>query len=671
MSNFRQRHLVSALALLVVGGPLLAQASDPQVIIVTGKALDLPVGQRAFAADVLTAEDTRTLASGRIEDLLSRAPGVQQFRRSDSRSANPSAQGITLRGLGGNASSRTLVLLDGVPLVDPFFGYVPLSALAPERLDSVRVLRGGGAGAFAAGAVAGTIDLASAGPDALGLLSGSALFNDRGESELSASLAPRLGSGFAVLSGRWDRGQGFWTTPASQRVPASVRARFESWSTAVRAVAPLTADVELQARALLFDDQRTLRFAGADTGASGQDASLRLVGRGAWQFEALGYVQARDFSNVVISATSFRKTLDQRRTPATGLGAKVELRPPLANGQVLRLGVDWRRQRGEMQEEAYSAATGLVTARRKAGGANSDLGFYAEHDWRLGPALLTLSARADRWTVADGFFREANAAGAVTTSQAFADRAGWEDSLRGGLLVEATPELSLRVAAYTGLRQPTLNELYRPFTVFPVTTRANAALANERLAGFEGGFDWTPLPALTLRLTGFDNRVKGAIANVTIGPNLRERRNVDAVHSRGVEAGLEARLGNVSLDGALSWLSARVEAGGASAALDGKRPAQVPSLSASTTLAWRPAERWLLAATLRHTGAQWEDDLETDRLPAATTIDAVAELPLGQQVKLVLRGENLADTRTITRNQGGSQDLGAPRTFWAGFRISM
>ncbi|MEY4238251.1 MAG: hypothetical protein RL339_852, partial [Pseudomonadota bacterium] len=343
----------------------------------------------------------------------------------------------------------------------------------------------------------------------------------------------------------------------------------------------------------------------------------------------------------------------------------------LGEGQTLRLGADWRRQRGEMQEEAYSAVTGLVTARRKAGGVNSDLGFYAEHDWRFGAALLTLSARADRWQVAEGFFREANAAGTVTTDRSFADRSGWQESLRGGLLVEAAPGLSLRAAAYTGLRQPTLNELYRPFTVFPVTTRSNAALENERLAGFEGGFDWTPLPKLTLRLTGFDNRVKGAIANVTIGPNLRERRNVDAVRSRGVEASLDAKLGDFSFDAALSWLSARVEASGASAALNGKRPAQVPRLSASASLAWRPADRWVIATTLRHTGAQWEDDLETDRLPAATTLDAVAEVPLTRNLLLVLRAENLTDEQIVTRNQAGSIDLGVPRTVWAGFRISM
>ncbi|MFN9376259.1 MAG: hypothetical protein ACK564_04350, partial [Novosphingobium sp.] len=65
------------------------------------------------------------------------------------------------------------------------------------------------------------------------------------------------------------------------------------------------------------------------------------------------------------------------------------------------------------------------------------------------------------------------------------------------------------------------------------------------------------------------------------------------------------------------------------------------------------------------------DDLETDRLPAATTLDAVAEVPLTRHLLLVLRAENLTDEQIITRNQAGSIDLGAPRTVWAGFRISM
>ena len=213
------------------------QKSPDGPIVVTGRGLEATPATPAYGVQEIARDRLTSSASGRIEDVLSSAAGFQQFRRSDSRSSNPSAQGVTLRALGGNATSRTLVLLDGVPMADPMFGYIPLSAIAPERLASVRVTRGGGAGAFGAGAVAGTIELTSADADTLGLVSGSALADDRGETELSGTLAPTLGRGFAVLSGRWDRGQGFWMTPSAQRVPASVRARYDSWSASARLVA--------------------------------------------------------------------------------------------------------------------------------------------------------------------------------------------------------------------------------------------------------------------------------------------------------------------------------------------------------------------------------------------------------------------------------------------------
>lgn len=664
--------LTSAIAFaaaLVSPAAARAEEAEPsQPIVVTGRGLaDTPASP---AYDVVEIGQDRLNASpsGRIEEVLSSVAGFQQFRRSDSRSSNPSAQGVTLRALGGNATSRALVLLDGVPMADPMFGYIPLSAIAPERLGAVRVTRGGGTGAFGSGAVAGTIELSSASAQELGLFSGEALVDDRGETELSGTLAPRLGEGFAVLSGRWDRGQGFWTTPASQRVTATVRAHYDSWSTSLRAVAPLGDGIELQARGLLFEDDRVLRFRGATTGASGQDASLRLVGRGDWQFDALAYLQARDFHNVVISSTSFLKTLDQRRTPSTGLGGKIELRPPVGEAHVLRLGADLRIGDAELQEESY--ANNAVTRRRRAGGRNSDVGLFIEDDWTLGALVLTGGVRADRWTIRDGFLRETNQAGTtVLTNNVFPDRQGWDASFRGGAVWRAGGGVSLRAAGYTGIRLPTVNELYRPFVVFPVTTQANAALRNEEVRGVDLGIDFAPSRAVSLSLTAFANRVEHAIANVTLAPNLRQRQNVDAIRAKGLELGAQLRLGAVSLDGSLALTDAEVQASGAQAQLDGKRPAQTPKVAAAATLAWRPRDGVTLSATLRHVGAQFEDDLEVDTLRAATTLDAYVEAPLVGPFSLVLRGENLTDTEVITRNQGGSIDLGTPRTLWAGVKV--
>lgn len=663
------RHWIAGTGLaLAMATPLSAEDGGP-MIVVTGEGLDETPAAPAYDTRTIDRETLMSVPSGRIEDALSSIAGFQQFRRSDSRSANASAQGVTLRALGGNATSRALVLLDGVPMSDPFFGYIPFSALAPERLAQIRVTRGGGSGPFGAGALAGTIELESAGIDVLEGVAGQVLANDRGETEVSTTAATRLGSGFLVASGRWDRGKGFFSTPGADRVPLSARAAFDGWSAQIRGVAPLADDIELQFRGLAYRDERTLRFEGADSTIEGQDGSLRLIGRGPWQFDAIAYVQARNFTNRIISSTRFVPVLDQRNTPATGLGGKLELRPPVGDAHVLRLGVDYRRSNGELYENAISAFTGAVRARRNAGGTNTDLGLFVENDWTIGSLVLTAGARLDRWTIRDGFFDERDGDGLSVVSRAYSDRTGWDASFRGGALFRASDAIALRAAAYSGLRLPTLNELYRPFVVFPVVTEANAALENERLEGVEAGVDLTPADGVVVSFTAFDNRVKNAIANVTLGTNLRQRRNIDAIHARGIELSASATFGRFDAIASAAWTDAESRGSGFAAALDGNRPSQTPRFVGATTLSYRPAENWVFSMSLRHVGAQFEDDLETDILPAATTLDAFARVPISDGISLVFRGENLTGETIVTRNQGGSIDLGVPRTVWGGVRF--
>ncbi|MEM6494800.1 MAG: TonB-dependent receptor [Pseudomonadota bacterium] len=653
--------------------PLAAQESGEETpegdILVTGEGLEPALSNSVYATTELPRDTIIASASGRLDDVLRNVAGFQQFRRSDSRSSNPTAQGVTLRALGGNATSRALVLLDGVPVADPFFGYIPFTALSPDTLGRIRVTRGGGSGPFGSGALAGTIELESAGPGEAGDFRGGLLGNDRGETEASAALTQQLGAGFASVSGRWDRGRGFFTALQDQRVPASARAAFDSWQVGLRGVAPINPDLEVQARVSLFEDHRTLRFDGADSMIEGQDASLRFVGRGEWAFDALGYVQSRNFNNIIISSNSFVPVLDQRNTPSTGLGGKIEVRPPISDAHDVRVGVDYRRADGELFEDAISSFTGLVRERRNAGGNTSNLGLFIEDDWQIGPLLLTGGLRADHTRIDDGFFRAVDPAGALVSEVIAEDRSDWAVNWRAGALFYATRRLEVRAAAYTGIRLPTLNELYRPFVVFPVVTQANAELENERLEGFELGVDWYPTRAIALSLTAFDNRVENAIANVTLAPNLRQRQNLPAIDAQGIEASAVIVLGKVSFDGSLAYTDATIDGEGASTALDGNRPPQTPELAASATLAWQPAQGWRLASTLRHTSAQFEDDQETDRLAPATTLDLFASAPLAKGIEAVVRAENLLDEEIVTRNAAGAIDLGVPQTFWAGVRV--
>jgi outer membrane receptor protein involved in Fe transport len=176
------------------------------------------------------------------------------------------------------------------------------------------------------------------------------------------------------------------------------------------------------------------------------------------------------------------------------------------------------------------------------------------------------------------------------------------------------------------------------------------------------------MPGIALSLTAFDNQVEDAIANVTLTPTTRQRRNLDAIEAQGLELSATAELGRVSFAGSLAYTDAEVRGTGLAASLDGNRPSQTPEIAASGTLSWEPTQGALLSATLRHVGEQFESDVETDVLPAATTLDLFGQYPLWRELSAVARVENLLDEEIVTRNDGSTRDLGVPQTFWIGLR---
>ncbi|HEU0133602.1 MAG TPA: TonB-dependent receptor, partial [Allosphingosinicella sp.] len=488
-----------------------------------------------------------------------------------------------------------------------------------------------------------------------------------------------------AVSGAWQRGDGFIPIVRDQRGPADRPSPYEQMSLAIRAVGPLPGGTELQASALAFSDSRERGTAFSQIRTRGADASLRLVGR---RWSALAYVQTRDFYNsfasVAAGRTSASRTSEQFSVPATGLGARIEARPRIGSGLELRLGGDWRSTEGETRER-FAFVAGSATRGRVAGGRTQTAGGFVEGAWIADAVTVTAGARLDRWTISDGRLGErVLATGSVLTDSDFADRSGLEPTGRAGIAWRAADDLTLRGAVYLGWRLPTLNELYRPFRVGIDATAANSELAPERLRGVEAGLDWRPSPGARIGFTAFANRLGGAIANVTLGRgpgtfpgvgfvaaggDYRRRDNLESIEAKGIE--LEARYssGAWSVSGGWSWVDPEVKAGGAALALDGLRPAQTPRHSLSSTLAWSSGGAGA-SLTARYSSAQFEDDLNRQRLPGALTLDAVGLVPIGRRIAIEARAENVTNARALAGISGdGIEERATPRNLWIGLRL--
>jgi len=673
------------LFLLLAGCPVSAAAQQAPDIIVTGRGLGAARGEQVYSAVTIDRDRLAASPSNRLDDTLRDVPGFQLFRRSDARSANPTSQGATLRALGGNASSRALLLLDGVPQTDPFGGWISWTAYDPRRLGRIRVVRGGGTGVNGPGALAGTIELESAAPDESEGLAAAIFYGSRDSIDAFAGAGLKLGDGFLSVSTAWARGDGFIPVVREQRGPVDRRSPYRQGSIALLAVTPVSSAIALQAGAAAFTDQRERGTAFSGVDSEGADASLRLIGRGALPFALLAYVQMRDFANdfaaVGAGRATISQTLDQYSVPSTGRGARAELRPTLGLIE-LRLGGDWRETEGRTQE-LFTFVSGAPTRSRVAGGRTRTLGAFAEAGWEAGALTLTAGGRIDRWWIADGSLRERTlATNALLTDLAFPDRSGWEPTARAGIGWRPSAGLLLRAAAYRGWRLPTLNELYRPFRVGADATAANAALAPERLEGVEAGLELRPASGARLGITLFANRLEDAIANITLGQGpgnfpgvgfvaaggaFRQRRNVDAIRSRGVEVDASFTLGALRLAAGYSFADAEVQASGAALPLDGLRPAQTPRHSASASLSWAAPNGARAMLIGHYVGSQYEDDLNRDLIADALTFDAAAALPILRTLSLEGRVENLGNARVVAGISGaGIVERATPRTLWLG-----
>lgn len=692
----RFRSLLLVLPIPLITPPALAQQSDEQVVVVRGDPL--PPEDESTWSQSLDEDDLDREASGRVESAVGDLGGLQ-FRRSDARSAHPTSQGLTLRGLGGNAASRVLVLLDGVPQADPFGGWVSWPGYDAIPLSSVTLERGGGTGEHGAGALAGTLSLTTREPTDDVDFGGQFLAGSRTSLASRAHAAFPTGPVQHMVSASAETSDGFVLAAPEQRGPVDEKAPYQQAGAFWRSQANLGQALNLSASGRGFLDRRTRGVPFTENENDGFDLSLQAASHETanQQWSALVYFQSRklasSFASVNDERTEARQVLDQVRVPSNGLGARLAFDSDIGRDMRLVWGADFRRTEGRSEEE-YLFVEGVPSRERTAGGISETGGLFSSLSWR-GIRRLTLSAsgRADFWHLHGGFRSERELSGPPLSDEDFANRTGVEGTGRLGVGFDAAKSVHLRGASYTGFRLPTLNELYRPFRVGSDATAANAQLNPERLWGTELGFDVRPLSGLLASFTAFENHLQGAIANVTLaqGPGAfdgvgfvaeggayRQRQNLSSIRSLGFDAALTLddrllRLPGIEWGVLYSLVRSQVSGGEQAVELSGLEPAQVPTHSFASTLSWSSAPGGTtLSTTLRYLGQQFEDDLNQVVLDDAWTLDAAAKVLLAAQIHALLRAENLTDARIeASKDSSGFTEIATPRTIWVGISYGM
>jgi outer membrane receptor protein involved in Fe transport len=602
------------------------------------------------SATVLDHEMLATAPAWTLDDQLRSLPGFSLFRRSSSRVANPTTQGVTLRGLAASGASRALVLADGIPLNDPFGGWVYWDRLPAASIDRVEVARGGSSDLHGTDALGGAIRVDTSdsqlarvwvegGSDKTGRVSTYA-----GQTVRSWQL---FGAAEAFTT------DGFVIVAPESRGPIDVPAFSEHVSgfggvrTAIR-----PARVEL--RGSYFDEDRGNGTPYQINATIIRQFSALTSGEGlggAWLARGFGQSQDYDqtFSAVAIDR-SFERPVNLQHVDTQAFGAGFEwLRGGARHGWLVN--ANYRLVDSDLLEGPPAIGpVPLADVRQQVGGVVVQASF----------------APSDRWTIGAGV------RGEVWQSES---RDGSTVSRVGGVFPRASAawrasdSVSLRAAVTNAYRTPTINELFRPFAAGGTLTQPNPALVPEDAVGFEGAA-LVRRGRAAARLTGFWTRLDDAIVNVTLESTpttiLRQRQNAGRIRAAGIEFEADLRLkGYLSITGAAAFIDSVFTEG---AGLDGLRVPQVPKWQASAGLT---ASRASLSGSIdwRFIGQQYDDDRNQFSLDDSNMINGRVGWRVRRAIEVFAALENAFDEEQDV-GRTPIRTIGLPRTARVGVRWS-
>jgi outer membrane receptor protein involved in Fe transport len=668
-----------------------------EAITVTATRSEQRLGAVPASVSVMDRAEIQRSPAVVADDVLRRLPAFSLFRRTSSLSSHPTAQGVSLRGVGPSGVSRTLVLLDGVPFNDPFGGWVHWTRVPLDGADRIEVVDGASSNLYGNYAMGGVINIISrpALPRSLEFRTQYGSWN-----------SPKLDLRASDVWGRWSATvdlssfdtEGFAVVAADERGPVDTKAAVQYANVKARLQYDVNANVQAFVSGGYFREDRDNAKVSTINGVaeanstrwSSFSAGMRARLSGGDEVEARVFGDAETFRSNFMAVTdptgtrsAGRMSLNQR-VPTTSFGALTQWSRAFGPRHAVSAGLDWRTVTGESQEEVLDFVRGETPVTlRESGGHQQSVGVFVQDIIAVTDALtVTLSGRLDHWRNNEGRNLEVSVATGNPTAghqPSLPDRSDTVGSPRVAALYAINPRVSVWGSVGAGFRAPTLNELYRQFRVGSVITLANHELGPERLVGGEAGVRLAPTSDLSVRATWFDNRVSDPVSNVTIATGAtvtQQRQNLGRTRIHGIQADAEYR---PSADWRMSagylYSHATIKEFDANPSIVGNFLPQVPRHRASFAVSYTDPRFVDVTLDVQAVGSQFDDDQNSRVVPGYSDPGlpkyALVSLHVSRRVSpaldVFLGAQNLFDQQYFVGTLPTT--IGTPRMITAGVRV--
>ena len=725
---FKQKKISACIGVLFGSALISAQAQiapppdyDQKLksVTVTATRSGTPLDEIPLNTTVLTKEALEVAPDQTIDQILKNVPGVI-LNDTPYYQKDPTGQSINVRGLG---NARTLVLIDGVPANDAFYGTVQWNLVPMSSIDSVEFIRGGVSslwgnygmggviniktktpvnsqqeasasyGAFGTGNVAASKDLIAS--ENLQLRFSADYFNTDGYQNI-ATISPasptsiKNGQGDAASHNSNVRMQGYFK--ATQDTNGFFRLGYHTMSDLSSGYSFATnimqeTDLAGGTTTRLDDKSKVdVNFFYENTGFNKQNGSTTTTK-----------------SNNIPANTPYINA--NYKDPYSTVGASAQYTQEVVGliDQYV-VGVDARNiagsnQTNNLNNNGTSAAVNYAQGQQSFYGLMGQLKSKAESF----PLETTLAARVDQWNSQTPTSYNAGPNGANPAYQNIPNQSKTQVSPTLGLLYKMSKDWDLRSAAYQAFHAPGMNNTLRSYGSSTGYSFANPNLTPETMTGYEVGTDYRWKGGFA-QLTAFNNYIQNAVASYSLssksatdvalakslcgatGNPLTGTGNVGICNSTSISyytnnqnllsQGIEFQFhhdisSKWATDANYAFTSTKLTMSATSDPIN-KQVGGVPQNILGGGLTYFPVPQASFTATIRYVGSSWMNTANTLPVAAYAVVGLRANYEMTKNTTVYASAVNLFNRQYITfgtGNNNSSYVLGMPQAISVGARI--
>jgi outer membrane cobalamin receptor len=690
--------MTSAVALVLAGATFYAHADTSfDEVIVTATRSARALTEVPASVSLVTATDVEDTPAQSLDDVLRHVPGINLPIQTGTQ-AHPTADNVSMRGLGG---IRALVMVDGVPLNDPFFGYIQWGRIPLESIDHVEIVRGGGSPLWGNFAMGGVINVITRSPK------DDVAIADAGGGSFGTYRSSLYGSYGLSATNRMSVTAAFNGTDGFEAVPLYARRSFDT------ATSFAARNLELRDTWMVMDDlvvdlrfnyHKNVQQLGTPLNTNRQDTKSYVVNitksfddAGSLTgtvFHSQGTVFHSQSTFVTDNPTVTDSTLplasqtehidNVHTTPFHNTGGSLVWSQNFAGLlHNLTAGIDLSDVKGS-DSAAIFDQTGINQIRTDVGrGEQLFAGAFLQASLIPVDRLEILaSGRIQYFEVLNGYDGNPGGLGNEPNQSVtkFDPRVSVRYALNDGVAV--------RSAYYQAFRAPTLDNLYRGFASNGGVYYPNSKLKPETLQGGEVGIDYVTnrlRTQVTFYRTDISNLITTAsLAYSQLPPGFfygGRLVNAASAQAQGVEAEIHWKIGGgFSTELSYTWAESVYKSNPTDPLSVGQQLQDVPRNTASAALTYQNKRGWRLSTDARRVSAtSWTSADHTDPgfpYQAAAdphfVMDLAATYPIRDRVQVYLQIQNVLDRHYIV-NPGpyNPPQYGTPFEAFAGVRITL